>query len=91
MEDYSTTTVQLPDVNEVEAWAKSQKRVTNKEIRKRFDLEYEDADTVYSFLKSVGVIGSMGYVQKMTAGKDDRWTKQVTTDSERLSAASSVE
>lgn len=64
MEDYSTTTVQLPDVNEVEAWAKSQKRVTNKEIRKRFDLEYEDADTVYSFLKSVGVIGSMGYVQE---------------------------
>ena len=64
MEDYSTTTVQLPDVNEVEAWAKSQKRVTNKGIRERFDLEYEDADTVYSFLKSVGVIGSMGYVQE---------------------------
>lgn len=38
MDDYSTTTVQLPDVNEAEAWAKSQKRVTNKGIRERFDL-----------------------------------------------------
>ncbi len=46
----------------VEIWAIDQKRVTNKMIRDRFDVTEEDADDIYTHLKKVGIVGSMGYV-----------------------------
>ena len=53
----------MVDTAEVEAWAKTQKRITNRMIRMRFDLNEEDADIVYSYLRTGGIIGSMGYVK----------------------------
>ena len=44
-------------------WAKTQKRVTNRMICERFDLNETRADLVYQALKQDGVIGSMGYVE----------------------------
>lgn len=53
----------IVDTKEVEAWATTQKRVTNKMLRSRFNLDEDEADTVYFYLKTGGVIGSMGYVK----------------------------
>ena len=53
----------MVDTEEVEAWAKAQKRVTNRAIRMRFDLNEDAADMVYSYLRTGGIIGSMGYVK----------------------------
>ena len=53
----------MVDTAEVEAWAKTQKRITNRMIRMRFDLNEDAADTVYSYLRTGGIIGSMGYVK----------------------------
>lgn len=47
---------------ELEEWAKQQKRVTNKYIRDRFDVDEETADFYYNYLKSAGIVGRMGYV-----------------------------
>ena len=44
-------------------WALTQKRVTNKILRDRFDLTEEEADEVYKELKAAGVIGYGGYVE----------------------------
>lgn len=46
----------------VEIWAIDQKRVTSKMIRDRFDVMEEDAGDIYTHLKKVGIVGSMGYV-----------------------------
>lgn len=46
----------------LEAWAKTQKRVTNKMLRERFDVDEEMADEYYRYLKECGIVGSMGYV-----------------------------
>ncbi len=48
---------------QAEAWAVSQKRVTNKMIRDRFDATEEEADDIYKSLKAQGIVGSMGYVR----------------------------
>ena len=48
--------------DELEAWAKTQKRVTNKMLRERFDVGEEMADEYYWYLKKCGIVGSMGYV-----------------------------
>ena len=48
---------------QAEAWAVSQKRVTNKMIRDRFDATEEEADDIYKSLKAQGIVGSMGYVK----------------------------
>ena len=48
------------DTKALETWAKSQKR---KAIRDRFDLDEEDADMCYLYLKSEHIVGSMGYVR----------------------------
>ena len=37
--------------DELEYWAKAQKRVTNKCIRDRFDVDEEQADEYYQYLK----------------------------------------
>ena len=47
----------------VEGWAKTQKRVTNGGLRKRFDISEDTADEIYKILKQEGVVGSMGYVE----------------------------
>lgn len=49
-------------VKDLRAWAVSQKRITNKALRDRFGITEEQADCVYTYLKSVGIVGSMGYV-----------------------------
>lgn len=36
----------------LEAWAKTQKRVTNKMLRDHFDVDEETADMYYRYLKS---------------------------------------
>jgi ribosomal protein S25 len=46
-----------------EGWAKTQKRVTNGSLRKRFDISEDVADEVYKILRQEGVVGSMGYVE----------------------------
>jgi len=42
----------------LEAWAKTQKRVTNKMLREGFDVDEEMADEYYRYL----IVGSMGHV-----------------------------
>ena len=49
---------------ELEQWAKEQKRVTNKYIRDRFDVDEEQADEYYQYLKNIGIVGHMGHVNK---------------------------
>lgn len=46
----------------LENWAKNQKRVTNGRIRKEFNVNKERAQVYYDYLKSTGIVGSMGYV-----------------------------
>ena len=46
-----------------EEFARTQKRVTNKSLRERFDITEDVADEVYTRLKAAGIIGSMGYVE----------------------------
>ena len=53
-----------PETALIEAWAKLQKRVTNGAIRRAFDPDEDAADVVYTYLKSAGIVGSMGYVQE---------------------------
>ena len=50
--------------DELEHWAKAQKRVTNKHIRDRFDVDEEQADEYYQYLKQIGIVGRMGIVIK---------------------------
>lgn len=50
--------------DELEHWAKAQKRVTNKHIRDRFEVDEEQADEYYQYLKQIGVVGCMGMVIK---------------------------
>lgn len=47
-------------------WAKTQKRVTNKSLRDRFDIDEDAADEVYKMLKEEGIIGYGGYVEVST-------------------------
>ena len=47
-----------------EEFARTQKRVTNKSLRERFDITEDVADEVCTRLKVAGIIGSMGYVEK---------------------------
>lgn len=49
---------------ELEEWAKAQKRVTNKHIRDRLGVDEEQADEYYQYLKQIGIIGRMGMVIK---------------------------
>lgn len=46
----------------LENWAKNQKCVTNGRIRKEFNVNKERAQVYYDYLKSTGIVGSMGYV-----------------------------
>ena len=48
----------LPDVRK---WALAQKRVTNKRLRDRFDLDEMEADDFYQELMTEGIIVSGGY------------------------------
>ena len=50
--------------DELEHWAKAQKRVTNKHIRDRFDVDEEQADEYYQYLKQIGIVGRMWMVIK---------------------------
>ena len=47
----------------LENWAKDQKRVTIGRIRKEFNVSEEVAQDYYDYLKSVGIVGRMGYVK----------------------------
>lgn len=49
---------------ELEAWARTQNRITNGYIRKRFNVDEEMAQDYYDYLKQAGIIGSMGHVNK---------------------------
>ena len=49
---------------ELEERAKKEKRVTNKRIRDRFDVDEETAGDYYDYLRCAGIVGSMGYVEK---------------------------
>lgn len=49
---------------ELEAWARTQNRITNGYIRKRFNVDEEMAQDYYDYLKQAGIVGSMGYVNK---------------------------
>ena len=46
----------------LENWAKSQKRVTVGRIQKAFNVNEEMAQDYYDYLKRVGIVGRMGYV-----------------------------
>ena len=50
--------------DELEAWARTQNRITNGYIRKQFDVDEEMAQDYYDYLKQTGIVGSMGYVNK---------------------------
>lgn len=46
-------------------WVLSQKRITNKRLRDRFDLTEEEADDIYyNFLKPIKIVSGMGHVNK---------------------------
>lgn len=49
---------------DLEQWAKGQTRITNKQIRDRFDVDEETAAGYYDYLKQIGIVGRMGYVEK---------------------------
>ena len=49
---------------DLEQWAKGQKRITNKQIRDRFNVDEETATEYYDYLKQIGIVGRMGYVEK---------------------------
>lgn len=49
---------------EIQDWARSRKRVTNREIRERFDVDEDTADGIYKTLKNLGIVGTMGHVIK---------------------------
>lgn len=49
---------------DLEQWEKGQTRITNKQIRDRFDVDEETATEYYDYLKSIGIVGRMGYVEK---------------------------
>lgn len=51
-----------PSSEELHTWAKTQTRVTNYTLRKRYGVSYEEADALYKQLKADGVIGTLGYV-----------------------------
>ena len=51
-------------LEDLEQWAKGQTRITNKQIRDRFDVDEETATEYYEYLKSIGIVGRMGYVEK---------------------------
>lgn len=51
-----------PSSEDLRTWAKTQTRVTNYTLRKRYGVSYEEADTLYKQLKADGVIGTLGYV-----------------------------
>lgn len=53
-------------ISSVKRWAKAQKRVTNKILRDRFDIDEEEADEIYEELKAAGVIMAGGYVQEVS-------------------------
>ena len=55
----------MADMN-VFYWAKAQKRVTNKNLRERFDITETEADEIYEELKAAGVIMAGGYVQEVS-------------------------
>lgn len=46
----------------LEEWAVGQKRITNKMIRERFDIDEGRAQECYQHLKDTGIIGRMGMV-----------------------------
>lgn len=50
--------------DELETWARLQKRVTNRSVRERFNVDEETAQGYYDYLKMVGIVGSMGYVNE---------------------------
>ena len=47
----------------LESWAKNQKRVTIRRIRKEFNVNEERAQVYYDYLKSAGIVGRMGVVR----------------------------
>lgn len=49
---------------ELEAWARTQIRITNWCICERFDVGVEMAQCYYDYLKNIGIIGSTGRVNK---------------------------
>lgn len=49
---------------DLEQWAKGQKRITNKQIRDHFSVDEETATEYYDYLKQIGIVGRMGYVEK---------------------------
>ena len=51
-----------PSSEELHTWAKTQTRVTNYTLRKRYGVSYEEADALYKQLKADSVIGTLGYV-----------------------------
>ncbi len=51
-----------PSSEDLRTWAKTQTRVTNYTLRKRYGVSYEEADALYEQLKADGVIGTLGYV-----------------------------
>lgn len=51
-----------PSSEDLRAWAKTQARVTNYTLRKRYGISYEEADALHKQLKADGVIGTLGYV-----------------------------
>ena len=55
---------------ELEAWARTQNRITNGYIRKRFNVDEEMAQEYYDYLKRAGIVGSMGYVNKEEANEN---------------------
>ncbi len=49
---------------DLEIWARTQNRITNGRICYRFNVDEETAHAYYCYLKWMGIIGRMGYVNK---------------------------
>ena len=45
-------------------WVKTKIRITNKAIRDRWGVDEETADHIYKCLRTLKVIGRMGYVER---------------------------
>lgn len=55
----------MPSIKDMCTWARTKKRITTYEIKKRWGVDDDKADEIYNDLKHAGVVGRMGYVTEV--------------------------
>lgn len=55
----------MPSIKDMCTWARTKKRITTYEIKKRWGVDDDKADEIYNDLKHAGVVSHMGYVTEV--------------------------